>query len=88
MPLKVIAQLTFLIGWSGVCVLTCVQHFATPWTVAGTIHGIFWSRTQEWDAILPPGDLPDLGLKPVSLASPALAGRFLTTVTLGRPSLS
>ena len=26
-----------------------------------------------------PGDLPDLGIKPVSLASPALAGTFFTT---------
>ena len=35
----------------------------------------FWSR-------LPfptPGDLPDSGIKPVSLVSPALAGRFFTT---------
>ena len=68
--------------------LTCLQHFATPWTVAGTTRGIFQSRTRGWDAILPPGDLPDLGLKPVSLAPPALAGRFFTAVTLERPSLS
>ena len=27
----------------------------------------------------PPGDLPDPGMKPVSLLSPALAGRFFTT---------
>ena len=27
----------------------------------------------------PPGDLPDPGIKPMSLASPALAGRFFTT---------
>ena len=27
----------------------------------------------------PPGDLPDPGIKPASLASPALAGRFFTT---------
>ena len=29
---------------------------------------------------LPPGDLPDLGIEPVSLASPALAGEFFTTI--------
>ena len=29
----------------------------------------------------PPGDLPNLGIEPVSLASPALAGGFFTTST-------
>ena len=28
---------------------------------------------------LPPGDLPDPGIKPMSLTSPALAGRFFST---------
>ena len=27
----------------------------------------------------PPGDLPDPGIEPASLTSPALAGRFFTT---------
>ena len=27
----------------------------------------------------PPGDLPDPGIEPMSLISPALAGRFFTT---------
>ena len=31
-----------------------------------------------------PGDLPDTGVEPKSLASPALAGRFFTTVPLGK----
>ena len=31
-----------------------------------------------------PGDLPDLGIKPESFVSPALAGRFLTTVPPGK----
>ena len=84
MLLKVIPQLTFLSGWGGMCVLSRVQHFATPWTVARTIHGIFQSRTREWVAIPPPADLPDLGVKPVSLATPALEGRFFTTVPPGR----
>ena len=35
----------------------------------------------------PPGDLPDSGIKPESLTSPALAGRFFTTsATWGGPS--
>jgi len=33
----------------------------------------------------PPGDLPDPGIEPMSLASPALAGRFFTTSPTGKP---
>jgi len=39
---------------------------------------------QEYYSGLPfpsPGDLPDAGIKPASLTSPALAGRFFTTST-------
>ena len=32
-------------------------------------------------------DLPDLGIKPVSLTAPALAGRFFTTESLGKPKV-
>ena len=36
----------------------------------------------------PPGDLPDLGIKPLSLVSPALAGRISTTsATCGKPNI-
>jgi len=41
--------------------------------------GILQARILEWVACLPPGDLPNLGTKLVSLMSPALAGRFFTT---------
>ena len=46
-----------------------------------------FSRQEYWSGLpcLPAGDLPDSGFKPVSLASPALAGRFFTTETLGKP---
>ena len=39
------------------------------------------SRLEYWSGLLcpPPGALPDLGIEPVSLMSPALAGGFLTT---------
>ena len=40
-----------------------------------------FSRQEYWSG-LPypsPGDLPDLGIKPESLMSPALAGMFFTT---------
>ena len=32
-----------------------------------------------------PGDLPNLGIESVSLVSPALAGRFFTSVPPGKP---
>ena len=40
-----------------------------------------FSRQECWNGLLypPPGDLPDLGIEPMSLASPVLAGRFFTT---------
>ena len=39
-----------------------------------------FSRKTYWSGLPfpPPGDLPDLGIKPASLVSPALAGRFFT----------
>ena len=36
----------------------------------------------------PPGDLPDPEIKPVSLMSPALAGRIFTTRTTGLSEFS
>ena len=40
-----------------------------------------FSKQKYWSGLSfpTPGDLPDPGIKPVSLASPALAGRFLNT---------
>ena len=40
-----------------------------------------FSREEYWSGLsFPPlGDLPDPGMEPVSLASPALAGGFFTT---------
>jgi len=39
------------------------------------------SRQEYWSGLPfpPPGDLPDPGIQPASLASPALAGGFFTT---------
>ena len=74
---------TLMIHWIA-CVLV-VQSCPTlsiPWMVArqaplsmGFFRCKYWSK-------LPfptPGDLPDPGIKPVSPAPPALAGRFFTT---------
>ena len=44
-----------------------------------SVHGILQARILEWVLYPPPGDLPDPGIKPMSLISPALVGRFFTT---------
>ena len=49
------------------------------------VHGIF--QQEYWSGLPfpPPGDLLDLGIEPVFLVSPALAGGFFTTAPLGKP---
>ena len=52
------------------------------WTVAHQAPLSMWIiqvGILEWVAMLPPGDLPDPGIKPTSLICPALASRFFTT---------
>ena len=56
------------------CVYT--QSYLTlcePRPPGSSVHGIFWLP------FLFPGDLPDPGIEPTSLVSPALAGRFFTS---------
>ena len=53
-----------------------------PWTVAlQAPPSMGFSRQEYWSGLpfLPPGDLPDPGIEPMSLASPTLAGGFFTT---------
>ena len=40
-----------------------------------------WDSPEHWSGLPfpPPGDLPDAGIEPASLMSPALAGGFFTT---------
>ena len=52
-----------------------------PSLPGSSLHGILQARILEWVAIPPPGDLPDPGIEPISLMSPALAGSFFTTST-------
>ena len=67
------------------CVLSrisCVWLFASPWTVAHQAPlSMVFSRQEYWSGLPypPPGDLPNLGIKPASLMSPALTGGFFTT---------
>ena len=63
-------------------VLSHAQLFATPWTGACQAPlSMGFPRQEYWSGLPfpPPGDLPDPGIKPVSLVSPALAGGFFTT---------
>ena len=64
--------------------LSCVQVFATLWTVALQAHlSMRFSRQEYWSG-LPcpsPGDHPHSGIKLPSPKSPALAGQFFTTST-------
>ena len=61
--------------------------FATPWTVAlQTPVSMVFSMQEYWSG-LPfhsPGDLPDPGIEPASLA---LVGMFFTSEAIGKPHL-
>ena len=68
--------------------LSHVQLLAALWTVAHQAPRSMGFPRQEYWSRLPfpsPGDLPDPGFEPMSLVSPALAGRFLTTEPAGKP---
>ena len=68
----------------------CIQLFVTLWTVARQSPlSMGFSRQEYWGGLPcpPPGDLPDPGIKPMSLTSPALAcGFFLTSGLLSNQS--
>ena len=58
------------------------------WTAARQAPlSVGFSRQEYWSGLPfpPPGDLPDPGIEPTSPVSPALAGGFFTTETLGKP---
>ena len=70
--------------------LSRVQLFVTPWTVAHQAPLPIGFCRQEYWSLLPfpsPEDLPDQGIEPMSPASPALAGRFFTTSASGEEKL-
>ena len=66
-----------------------VQLCATLWTVARQAPlsmAILQARMLEWVAMPSSRDLPNPGIEPVSLMSPALAGGLFTTrATCGEP---
>ena len=72
------------------CVLSHVQLFATPWTVACQAPlSMGFSRQEYWSGLpFPsPGDLTNPGIEHTSPVSPPLAGRFFTMVPPGKPHL-
>ena len=71
-----------------VCVLSCVRLLATLWTVDCQAPLSMEFSWQEYWSGLPlhtPGNLPNPGIKPMSLVSPALAGRFFIIEPTGKP---
>ena len=74
------------------CMCLLTHLCLTPWDptnyspLGSSVHEIF-SRQEYWSSLpFPiPGDPPDPGIKPTSLASPALAGGFFTTAPSGKP---
>ena len=65
-----------------------VQLCAAPSTVAHQAPlSMEFSRQDYWSGLpfATPWDLPNPGVKPMSLASPALAGRLFSTAPSGKP---
>ena len=88
-----------LVKWfNQVCFLTYLcrlSHFSPVWlfVMLWTVTNqsplsMGFSRQEYWSGLpFPsPGDLPSPGIKPTSLISPALAGRFFTTSTKKDPN--
>ena len=68
--------------------LSHMRLFATPWTVARQAPlSMGFPRQEYWSGLpfLPPEDLMDTGIKSMSPAASALAGRFFTTEPPGKP---
>ena len=59
-----------------------VQLCVILWTVAHRASlSLGFSRQEYWSRLPypPPGNLPDPGIEPTALTTPALSGRFFTT---------
>ena len=70
-----------------VCMLSHVQHFAIPWTVAYHVPlSMGFSRQEYWNGLPypPPEDLLNAGFEFTSV-SPELTGGFFTIEPPGKP---
>ena len=75
----------------GAQLFSCVWLIVTPWTVTHQASlSMKFFRQEHWSGLpFPsPGDLPNTGIKPMSSASPELAGGFFTTESPGNPMQS
>ena len=77
---------------AAMCMRECsLSHAQLLWLPRTAAHqaplSTGFPRQEHWSGLpfLPPGNLPDPGIEP---ASPALAGRFFTTVPPGKPPYS
>ena len=64
------------------CCFSRLRLFATLWIIAHQAPlSMRFSRQEYWSGLPcpPPGDLPNPGIEPTPLRSPALAGRFIAT---------
>ena len=71
-----------------ILLLSHIWLSVTPWTVAHQAPlSMELSRQEYWSGLpfLTPGDLLDPGIKPMTLMSPAVAGRFFTTAPPRKP---
>ena len=88
----------FFSGFRAAAVGTCSQCRLVPalshvllcspmsYSLPGSsLHGIFQASIPEWAIISFSRDLPDPGIKPKPLSSPALVGRFFCTAPAGKP---
>ena len=73
---------------SYLCLLSCSVMFDSLWPwwslQGSSVHGIFF-RQEYWSGLPcpPPGTLPEPEIEPTSPVSPALAGRFFTSLATG-----
>ena len=80
-------------GWvREVCTCAHIQSLQSCLTLCNPMDcspfvPVEFSRHEYWSGLpFPtPGDTPDPGMEPTSLASPVLAGRFFTTAPPGEP---
>ena len=80
-----------VLPWRHACMLSRFSHAwlsAPVRSLAGSsVHGILQARCWSRLPCPPPRDLPDPGIKPESLMSPALAGGFFSHTREGRDHL-
>ena len=72
-------------------VLSHIQLFATLWTIACQPPlSMRFPRQEDWSGLPcpPPADLPNTGIEPESITSPALAGGFFTAEPPVKPPLT